>query len=113
MVPTTPQPKEYIKNYTDYIETIGIEHVYIHFISLDFSVNSNEESIHDHPTNMFSSMIHEQIILKNVILRSAGCPFEIIRLKTDICDYLLQIFYDSSAQVSIYNYKCTLLVVNS
>ena len=50
------------------------------------------------------------ITINSVTLGSAACPSELVRVRTELCDYLVQIWYDSGAQVSVCNYQCGPLV---
>ena len=87
-----------------------IEHFSLYFYC---SVGGKDKLIHDHPTNILFKRVHEEIIFTDVILGSAPCPSGLMRVKTDICDYLVQVFYDLGAQVSICNSKWGPLVVHS
>ena len=49
--------------------------------------------------------MHYGLKINYVIIGNAVYPSELIRVKTEMCDYLVQVFYVSGGQVSICNYQ--------
>ena len=94
-----------------YEDSIRGENIVINFCSCNHYFEM--DPIKSNPKIIQSSISQATIIINNVIIGSPMCPSELIRVKTGMYDYLIQVFYDSSAQVSICDYQCGPLVTGS
>ena len=91
---------EWSKNlqvYANCKECIGWDKEIVNFVWMCVNVSNDEIIINDLTLLVLYTNFRNKICLNGIIIGGASCPSELVRVKTNHFNYLLQFFYESGS----------------